>query len=83
MIGLAVGSQHGCAVLENGAVECFGQADGGLIGDPELVGYQYTPVTVAGVSGATEISVGKEHACAQTSSGTRCWGGDSPYLPPL
>ncbi len=39
-----------------------------------------TPVTVTGLTTATQISVGGSHACARKSDGTAvCWGGDSAY----
>jgi hypothetical protein len=35
------------------------------------------PTRVAGVSGATELAVGDNHACARVAAGIVCWGDDA------
>lgn len=66
--------QHTCAVLDTGAVKCWGYNGDGELGDGTLID-KTTPVTVAGISTAQAISVGTNHSCAKLSSGSiQCWG---------
>ena len=71
---------HTCAVLEGGAVRCWGENDRGqlgyghteTIGDDELPA-SVDPVDVGGV--VTQIACGSEHNCVLLEDGhVRCWG---------
>jgi len=82
--GITVGHAHACALLSGGTVNCWGNNLGGELGDgtntgPDEDGYgSYTPVTVLGITTATEVSAGYEHTCALLSDGrVTCWGVDS------
>ena len=73
---VGVGSDHACAILDDGTVRCWGQNSSGQLGngDAQLTS-STTPVTVVGVSGATALALGDSHACALMSNGqVRCWG---------
>lgn len=65
-----------CAVLNDGSASCWGYSWGGMLGDGTSDDrYQTTPLTVAGVAGATQVSVTWEHACAVTDQQRLwCWG---------
>lgn len=68
-----------CAVMTDGAVQCWGWNDSGQVGAGFTSGAQSTPVTVAGVTTAARVTIGDAHACALLADGTaRCWG-DNTY----
>jgi len=55
---------------------CHGRRD--LLGNPFGTATTYTPVAVAGISNATQVSVGYAHACVRTAdSKILCWGKNS------
>ena len=77
---IGAGYQFNCA-LSGGAVKCWGLNASGQLGggndivDSESLADSMTPVTVAGLSGVTALTVGDAHACAITGSGAvKCWG---------
>lgn len=71
---VSAGEDATCAV-RNGGVQCWGYAGQGQLGDGRTSGVSATPVqTIAANSGATQVSVGYDHACAVVSGGVRCWG---------
>jgi alpha-tubulin suppressor-like RCC1 family protein len=71
------GGSHACALLEDGAIRCWGYGPGlGLgnvtIGDDEPPS-AVRPLYVGGV--ATALAAGYAHTCALLSTGAvRCWG---------
>lgn len=72
---VTVGHSHACALVEGGAVYCWGEGSQGQLGwgswDDSFV-----PVRVAGVEAATAIAGGAMHTCALlASSDVMCWGG--------
>lgn len=71
-IDLTAGAHHACAVLQSGAVRCWGSDTDGQLGHgPDEVAD--APVSL----GAEAVSVvaGLEHTCALLESGSvRCWG---------
>jgi alpha-tubulin suppressor-like RCC1 family protein len=63
-----------CAILQDGSARCWGDNGQGQLGDGTNA-VRLSPVTVMGLSGAIEITVGGAHACALLNDGTaRCWG---------
>lgn len=78
---LVAGSQHTCALLDDGSVRCWGQnAHGQLgLGHTKSVGDDEAPdaahAAVALGAKATRLTAGGESTCAQLEDGTlRCWG---------
>jgi alpha-tubulin suppressor-like RCC1 family protein len=71
----SIGSNHGCAVIDGGAVECWGQNFFGELGDGNAVA-QGAPVPVNGLaSGFKSVTVGDQHSCAlNQQGGVFCWG---------
>jgi alpha-tubulin suppressor-like RCC1 family protein len=65
---------HGCALIVDGTVRCWGyNAYGGLGNGTTTDSAQ--AVTVSGVTNAIQITTGFFHACALISDGTiKCWG---------
>ena len=80
-ISLSVGYLFACAVIDSGAVRCWGLGDVGQLGDGQSgTGYEANvPVAVDGLeSGAHRVSVGRTHACAAMNDGRMlCWGSGS------
>ena len=86
---LAAGDDHTCALLEDGAVKCWGRNDAGQLGTGDLVNRgdgpgQLGDALLAVSLGAPAIAVaaGAAHTCAVTNDGAvRCWGaGDAGQL---
>lgn len=72
-VSVSGGFYHTCAVLRDGAVQCWGDNDSGQIGS--TLAYSNVPVTVAGISNAIAVSAGAYHSCALLADATvRCWG---------
>lgn len=72
------GSYHTCAVLESGAVKCWGYNGSGRLGDGTTT-TRNTPVSVSGLtSGIASVTGGDAHSCAVTSTNSvKCWGDNS------
>ena len=72
------GSFHTCAVLESGAVKCWGYNGSGRLGDGTTT-TRNTPVSVSGLtSGIASVTGGDAHSCAVTSTNSvKCWGDNS------
>ena len=80
---IAPGSFHTCALLDDGAVKCWG-ANGGQLGlgdttnrgdGPGEMGDALPPVDLGTGRTATAIAAGGAHTCALLDNGTvKCWG---------
>lgn len=71
---IAAGNIHTCALRVGGTIGCWGYNFYGQLGDGTTTN-ALTPVSVTGISDATEITAGSEDACALRAGGTiRCWG---------
>ncbi|MBB6564131.1 hypothetical protein HNP48_006857 [Acidovorax soli] len=69
--GVAVGSGYSCALLVNGAVQCWGNNAHGQLGTALGDGTG----RVTGITDATAISAGQTAACAVLQGGyVQCWG---------
>jgi alpha-tubulin suppressor-like RCC1 family protein len=77
---IAAGGNHTCALLESGAVRCWGYGGNGQLGygDTASIGDDETPASVGDVpigGAATDISAGGAHTCAILDMRrVRCWG---------
>lgn len=77
---IVAGGAHTCALLEGGAVRCWGLGDGGQLGygNTSDVGDDEDPSDAGDVDlggTAVDISAGGTHTCAALDDGTvRCWG---------
>jgi alpha-tubulin suppressor-like RCC1 family protein len=80
-VAISSGGWHTCAILDNGAVSCWGRGDFGQIGN----GYNFntttpTPTNSLGISNgiynkAIGISSGLWHTCVALDNGeSKCWG---------
>ena len=66
---------HSCALTTAGTVLCWGDNNGGQLGNGTMGDRISTPVPVAGNLTFRAVSVGREFACAIASDGAPyCWG---------
>jgi alpha-tubulin suppressor-like RCC1 family protein len=80
-IAVAVGLGYGCALLDSGAVKCWGSNEAGQLGTDRSGFQEPAPVPVAGLSDATAIAAGQETTCAVHEGGTvSCWGENTTGL---
>jgi len=70
-----LGKRHSCALLQSGAVRCWGDNYKGKLGDGTQTN-RLTPWQVSSLGGvAVALTLGDDHTCAVlTSRVTRCWG---------
>lgn len=75
---VAAGQSHTCALLESGAIKCWGLASSGQLGYGNTTQLTAPPTTATvDLDGATafQVSTGANHTCALLSTGkARCWG---------
>jgi len=72
------GVQHVCALLKDGTVKCWGSNNFGQLGDNSTAN-STSPVGVLDLTAASDLAVGRNHACAIVGSnpakpGIECWG---------
>lgn len=71
---ITAGSDHTCAIVSGGAMECWGGNSYGQLGDNSTTSKR-TAVRVYGLSsGVTSISAGSGYTCAVVSGAAKCWG---------
>ena len=76
-VALSAGEAHTCAILDNGAVSCWGEGSNGQLG--EGTGTDSTTPIATAVFGPNQVaaglSVGAEHTCViDTTGDISCWG---------
>ncbi|HYH59413.1 MAG TPA: hypothetical protein VD790_09370 [Thermoleophilaceae bacterium] len=82
---IAAGNAHTCALLDDGAVRCWGNGGNGQLGyaNTDTIGDNETPGSAGPVDlgpgrTATAITAGDQHTCALLDDGSvRCWGSGS------
>ncbi len=80
-IAISAGDMYACAVLDDGAVRCWGNSgawlgrgSAGAVGDDETPG-SVAPVDLGAGRTAVSIAAGRGHVCSVLDNGTvRCWG---------
>jgi Regulator of chromosome condensation (RCC1) repeat len=68
---------YACGLLVSGVAKCWGSNTVGELGlDPATTAYLSAPAgAVSGLTSATSLSAGMDHACVAADDGTvRCWG---------
>ena len=71
-----------CAIVQGGAVECWGSNARGALGDGGTEQNSNVPVVVKAVAGAVSLSSDGEGYCALLVRGTAmCWGGNTGGCP--
>ncbi|MCA2958794.1 MAG: hypothetical protein IOD12_00985 [Silvanigrellales bacterium] len=77
VVMLSAGESHTCALLQTGAVKCWGKNDFGQLGNGDVaVTESGIPLEVMGLSDVASLSAGSHHTCAlmQTTGEVKCWG---------
>lgn len=78
VVQIASYAKFSCAITSGGSVKCWGTNWSGSLGNRSSSETSSKPVTVKGISGATSVTVGYEHACAVVGGGeVKCWGSNS------
>lgn len=83
---IAVGAMHSCALLDDGAVKCWGLNETGQLGQgdtnnrgdqPGEMGDALPEIDLGAGSRATAIAAGLYHTCALLDdAAVKCWGGN-------
>ncbi|MFM7095392.1 MAG: RCC1 domain-containing protein, partial [Actinomycetota bacterium] len=73
---LVAGYDFTCLLDVDGTIRCWGRNNVGQLGNGDVsVTRSLTPVLVAGITNAVEISAYAQHACALLADTTaKCWG---------
>lgn len=79
IVQLALGSDHTCAVLNDGSLFCWGRNRTAELGlgtpDAQDVTPRYEPTEVTSMTNVAEVGLGARHSCARKTDGTVwCWG---------
>lgn len=83
VLSVAAGEQHTCALLEGGAIRCWGSNRGGALGygHTQTIGDDELPSSAGDVDlggPAVLLAAGTLHNCAVLATGSlRCWGENS------
>jgi alpha-tubulin suppressor-like RCC1 family protein len=79
VVGLTAGTNHTCAVLEDGSVQCWGANDAGQLGDGTTRDSR-VPARVDGLPPAIDVRAGASFTCARLRNNTvACWGANNAY----
>jgi alpha-tubulin suppressor-like RCC1 family protein len=74
---LSAGDDHGCLLLDSGALHCWGWGAFGQLGPGDTIDYN-VPIKVTGDHFFVSASAGSAHTCALIEDGTAyCWGGNA------
>jgi alpha-tubulin suppressor-like RCC1 family protein len=74
---LSAGDDHGCLLLESGALHCWGWGALGQLGPGDTFDYN-VPIKVTGALRFRSVSAGSAHTCGLLENGTAyCWGGNA------
>jgi alpha-tubulin suppressor-like RCC1 family protein len=74
VVAVVGGEGHTCAIVQGGAVNCWGWNRSGQVGDATMTDRPF-PVAVPGISEATVLAAGAAHSCVYIpGTGVRCWG---------
>ncbi len=78
-VEISAGALFTCARRATGAIACWGQNDmGQLAQNPLLIPSRPTPLAIAGIADAVQITGGQDHNCVRRMTGiVSCWGGNA------
>jgi alpha-tubulin suppressor-like RCC1 family protein len=77
-VSVSTGGAYACGITTTGQAYCWGNQEGGRLGDGVMAPsgqFVTSPVPVAGGHTFTDIAAGGDHACAIAAGGAAyCWG---------
>lgn len=74
IVDLSLAEKHGCAVVDDGDVFCWGENSEGQVGQPAGQPVQ-TPTRVESITGAQKVATGWRHTCIlDAAQEILCWG---------
>ncbi|MCP4523651.1 MAG: prepilin-type N-terminal cleavage/methylation domain-containing protein [Candidatus Gracilibacteria bacterium] len=74
VVSLGLHSDHSCAVINDGSIQCWGSNGSGRLGNGTNSSSN-TPVTVLNIENAHSVSIGSNFSCALTTDAeVKCWG---------
>lgn len=73
-VALVSGGASFCALPHSGGAQCWGSNSYGQLGSGQSEIDSNTPVSIAGLSGATTLTTDDTGYCAVLSHGAMCWG---------
>ena len=77
-IGITLGMDHACSLLEGGNVACWGDSSAGQIGDGVFGGPRRRPSMMLNISDAVDIAASRSETCVVRRSGeVFCTGGSN------
>ena len=82
-IQVVAGTEHTCALLQGGAVRCWGSGSVGKLGlaNTNFIGDNELPSSVGAINlggTATQLAAGAQHTCALLNNGNVvCWGSNT------
>ncbi len=74
VIAISLGEAHTCAVMNNHALECWGDNLFGQLADDRVKDSAFPMVVGGWTDGVLAVSAGSGHTCALTEAGAECWG---------
>lgn len=76
---VVTGTDHACALMTGGAVQCWGRNQYGQVGNGTSGSNVLAPAAVSALAGTVlDLAVGANHACAVIATGAvQCWGANS------
>jgi alpha-tubulin suppressor-like RCC1 family protein len=75
---IALGAFHGCAVMQDGTIECWGASATAPLGSTQPHSVNAPPVVVSGLTGPlVAVAAGPMHSCAASKSNVWCWGANT------
>ncbi len=78
--GGGTGADHGCVIVGNGRVQCWGRNHRGQLGDGTTLDSD-EPVDVLGIGNAASLVMGPDATCAVLAAGrVKCWGWNYEHL---
>lgn len=78
---VALGESHGCAVMPDSTVRCWGANDHGALGNNGAGEHAPTPIPVPAITSATAVVAAEYRTCALASGAAWCWGEGFAKLP--